>query len=244
MATKNGSPAGAAPDRSSPDGFAAWNEEMVERYDIERYYERAHPVVRWLEQRRLAALLRLARPRPGDRVLEVGCGAGHVLERFAVASRTGIDLSPGMLARTRRRLGAGVTLSRASADRLPFPDAAFDVVVCTEVLEHTPDPAAVVAELMRVAGPHGRVVVSIPNETEIDRVKRVLGRTPVLRRWLRTLAAEGNEWHLHRFDLALLRRIIAGSARIRGLVGIPGRLLPLRYVALLGAEPRAAGRPA
>ena len=40
-------------DITQPDGLAAWNEEMVARYDIERYYERAHPVVRWLERRRL-----------------------------------------------------------------------------------------------------------------------------------------------------------------------------------------------
>ncbi|MGD8276564.1 MAG: methyltransferase domain-containing protein [Gemmatimonadota bacterium] len=231
-------------DLSRPDGFAAWNEEMVARYDIERYYERAHPVVRWLEARRLDALLRLAAPRPGERVLEVGCGAGHVLERFKTCERTGIDLSVSMLHRTRRRLGASVRLSRASADRLPFGDGAFDVVVCTEVLEHTPDPAAVLAELVRVAGPDGRVVVSIPNEGQIDRAKRVLRRTPLLRTWLRTLAAEGNEWHLHTFDLRLLRKVAGGAATIRRTVGIPNRLVPLRWVALLGAGPAPGRRPA
>lgn len=237
MATLAGQEAGGSHDPARADDFAAWNEEMVERYDIERYYERAHPVVRWLERKRLAALLRLAACRPGERVLEVGCGAGHVLERFAGAVRTGVDLSASMLARTRRRLGGAVALSRASADRLPFAVAAFDVVVCTEVLEHTPDPAAVVAELVRVAGPAGRVVVSIPNEAQIDRAKRALRATPLLRRWLRTLAAEGNEWHLHQFDLALLRRITADAATIRSLVAIPNRAFPLRYVALLEQRP-------
>jgi len=233
MATLAGKESGPARAPTDPGGFAAWNEGMVERYDIERYYDRAHPVVRWLERARLEALTQLAACKPGERVLEVGCGAGHVLERFPDAVRTGIDLSPSMLARTRRRLGGGVTLSRASADRLPFPDAAFDVVVCTEVLEHTPDPGAVVAELVRVAGPAGRVVVSIPNEARIDQAKRVLRATPLLRRWLRTLAAEGNEWHLHPFDLAMLRRISAGAATIRTLAAIPNRVFPLRYVALL-----------
>lgn len=238
MATVPDPQAERVPHQGPPADFAAWNEEMVERYDIERYYERAHPVVRWLERQRLAALLGLAGFRAGEKVLEVGCGAGHVLEQFAGGARTGIDLSPGMLQRTRRRLGASVALTRASAERLPFPEGAFDVVVCTEVLEHTPDPAAVIRELVRVAGPAGRVVVSIPNEAQIDRAKRMLRRVPLLRHWLRSLAAEGNEWHLQHFDLPMLRRMVTGSAVIRRVVGIPNGLLPLRYVALLGAEPR------
>lgn len=236
MTTLNGPPRDGSHHSSLPDGFAAWNEEMVERYDIERYYERAHPIVRWLERRRLDALLGLAAHQPGERVLEVGCGAGHVLERFEGAIRTGVDLSASMLARTRRRLGDTVELSQGSADQLPFPDGTFDVVLCTEVLEHTPDPAAVVKELVRVAGPGGRVVVSIPNEARIDRAKRMLRRVPLLRRWLRTLAEEGNEWHLHHFDLPMLHRISTGSATIDRLVGIPNRLIPLRYVALLGPQ--------
>jgi ubiquinone/menaquinone biosynthesis C-methylase UbiE len=237
MATLTGPRTDEAFDITDPDGLAAWNEEMVARYDVERYYERAHPVVRWVEGRRIAALLSLAGPRAGERVLEVGCGAGHVLERFDGCRRTGIDLSLSMLHRTRRRLGGSIRLTRASAGFLPFGDGTFDVVVCTEVLEHTPDPAAVLAELLRVASPDGRVVVSIPNEGQIDRAKRFLRRIPLLRTWLRTLAAEGNEWHLHKFDLQLLERIAERSAVIRSLVAVPDRIIPLRWVALLGAKP-------
>src|SRR5690606_1165544 len=51
--------------------FASWNEQMVQRYDIDRYYEQSHPVVRWIEQRRLELLVELAAPRAGDRILEV-----------------------------------------------------------------------------------------------------------------------------------------------------------------------------
>jgi ubiquinone/menaquinone biosynthesis C-methylase UbiE len=221
------------PHREVDGDFVAWNETMAERYDIERYYERSHPVVRWLERQRLDAIVRMAGPRPADRVLEVGCGAGHVLERFAGNARTGIDLSAGMLARIRRRLGRKVELTRGTADRLPFADGAFDIVVCTEVLEHVPDPAAVVAELCRVAGPDGRVVISIPNEANIDRAKRALRRMPVIRTLLRTLAAENNEWHIQQFDLKLLNEIIRGRAWIEQLKPIPSALIPLRYVALL-----------
>jgi ubiquinone/menaquinone biosynthesis C-methylase UbiE len=222
---------------ATPDtDLVSWNEAMVERYDIERYYERSHPLVRRLERQRLDVLVAMAAAKPGDRVLEVGCGAGHVLERFEGVTRTGIDLSAGMLTRIRRRLGDAVTLARGSGDALPFADGAFDVVVCTEVLEHVPDPAGVVAELMRVAGPSGRVVVSIPNEVNIDRAKRTLRRLPLIRQLLKTLAAENNEWHLHQFDLRMFKTIVQRTATIEALRAIPLRAIPLRYVALLRAD--------
>jgi len=218
------------------DEFAAWNERMVARYDIERYYERSHRLVRWIENRRIAELVRLAAPHAGERVLEVGCGAGHVLHRFEGTERTGMDLSQTMLARARRRLPKGVRLMQGSADSLPFASASFDIVLCTEVLEHVQDPRRVIAELVRVAGPRGRVVVSIPNEAMIDRVKRVLRRTPIVRKALSTLASEGNEWHLHTMDADMLRRITEGVTNIRSLRAVPNRLLPIRWVVLLGAR--------
>jgi ubiquinone/menaquinone biosynthesis C-methylase UbiE len=218
--------------------FAQWNEEMVQRYDIEKYYQQSHPLVRWLERKRLALLHELAAPAAGDRVLEVGCGAGHVLERFDGQPRTGIDLSPTMIERSRRRLGDAVELLQGSAEALPLDDGSFDVVLCTEVLEHTREPRRVIAELLRVAAPGARVVVSIPNERNIDRAKRVIRGLPVLRRLLKTLAAEGNEWHLHQFDEAHLRRIADGLAEIGTLRGIPYDMLPVRLVALL--RPRSS----
>jgi ubiquinone/menaquinone biosynthesis C-methylase UbiE len=221
---------------------ADWNERMVERYDIESYYRDAHPIVRWVERRRLDAIDRLTAKARAARVLEVGVGAGHVLSRIEGAATTGLDLSPGMLARARRRLGEGTPLVRGSADALPFADGSYDAVICTEVLEHTPDPGSVLRELVRVAG-KGAVIVSVPNEAMIDRAKRLIARTPLLRSWLRTLAGEGNEWHLHDFDLPMLRRLATGVATIEMVIPVPGRLAPVRYVALLrGAVHTTASR--
>lgn len=220
-------------NRLSERDYARWNDEMVRRYDIDRYYERSHPIVRWIERRRIAALVRLAAAQPGQQVLEVGCGGGHVLERFSHAHLTGIDMSAEMLARTRVRCGGDPDLMRGAAEALPFADRSYDVVLCTEVLEHTRDPAAVIAELMRVVRPGGRVVVSIPNERNIDRAKRLLRSVPGLRRLLRTLAEEENEWHLHSFDLQMLRDIADGQAVIDVIAGVPFGGIAVRYVALL-----------
>src|SRR5688572_20018329 len=218
--------------------FTSWNEEMVRRYDIDRYYEKSHPLVRWIEKRRITALYGLAAPRAGDRVLEVGCGAGHVLARFDSHERVGLDLSETMLGRARNRLGANVRLVRGSAEQLPFANGSFAVVLCTEVLEHTQHPDVVIRELMRVAAPDARVVVSIPNEGNIDRAKRVLRALPLVNRLLGTLADEGNEWHVHRFDKRLLRDVTRGVAGIVRMRGVPFPTMPLRYVALLSHQDR------
>ena len=61
----------------------------------------------------------------------------------------------------------------------------------------------------------------------------------MLRTVLRSLAAEGNEWHLHDFDVSFLKRIVQGAASIDRLQGLPNGLMPVRYVALLRAQAQA-----
>ena len=223
--------------------FARWNEEMVARYDIDRYYRKSHWVVRRIEHARIAAVAQLAAAQPGERVLEVGCGGGHVLTQFNGTARIGIDLSPTMLARTRGRHGTDVVLIQSIAEAIPVRSSSQDVVLCTEVLEHTREPAQVISELMRVVRPGGRVVVSIPNEGNIDRAKRILRSTPVLRSLLRTLAQEDNEWHLHTFDLRMLHEICAGRAAVDAVISVPFPGIAVRYVALLRPLPRGGSTP-
>lgn len=113
--------------------------------------------------------------RPGDRVLDLACGAGR--HSFALYRRgvrvVALDRDPGQVATTAEWLDA----VRAEDDlpesarahalvgdayRLPFPDRAFDAVVAAEVLEHLTDDVDAMAEIARVLRPGGRVAVSVP----------------------------------------------------------------------------------
>lgn len=97
-------------------------------------------------------------------VLEVAIGTGLNLEHYPDRIQlTGVDLSPAMLALARRRadrLGRGVDLREGDAQRLDFPDAAFDTVVCTFSLCSIPDDRRSVAEMVRVLRPGGRLLLA------------------------------------------------------------------------------------
>jgi ubiquinone/menaquinone biosynthesis C-methylase UbiE len=96
----------------------------------------------------------------GLRVLEVGVGPGNDFVNWPRhgAIATGVDLTEAGVALTRERLaleGLQADVVQADAERLPFPDATFDLVYSYGVLHHTPDTARAVAEVWRVLKPGG-----------------------------------------------------------------------------------------
>jgi SAM-dependent methyltransferase len=104
--------------------------------------------------------------RAGERVLDVGCGPGLLVERIAAGvgehgEARGVDVSATMVALARARC-AGMGWARfdaADATALPFDDSHFDAVVCTQVLEYVPDIGRALDELGRVLRPGGRVLL-------------------------------------------------------------------------------------
>lgn len=108
--------------------------------------------------------------RPGQQVLDVGSGPGHLVFALADAvapggSVDGIDGAEEMVRHARRnnrRAGRPVTFAVARAQQLPFPDERFDVVTCTLVLHHVAadDRRTAVEEMSRVLRPGGRLLVA------------------------------------------------------------------------------------
>jgi ubiquinone/menaquinone biosynthesis C-methylase UbiE len=104
----------------------------------------------------------------GERVLDVACGTGVVArlaaERVgATGTVAGIDLNPGMLAVARSVTHPSVAIEwhDTSAEAIPLPDEAFDVVLCQMGLQFVADKLAALREMQRVLAPGGRLIINV-----------------------------------------------------------------------------------
>lgn len=162
----------------------------------------------------------------GDRILELGIGTGKNMRWYPPGTAiTGLDLSPRMLERARRRARSssiGIELVEADAQQLPFADASFDTVVATFLFCSVPDPVRGLEEARRVLVPGGQLLL----------LEHVLSRGPALR------------WLMQRLDPLAVRlsgahinRDTAANVRAAGFGGVEEQDLALDVVKLIEARP-------
>ena len=117
---------------------------------------------------RVRAIMGWIPPVAGTVVLDVPCGRGFYLQRYAYVEPRctviGAELDPAILERCRVAVAPlGVPLLNTSIDALAVSDGAFDAAICSEVLEHLDDDVAGLRELSRVLRPGGTVAITVPN---------------------------------------------------------------------------------
>jgi ubiquinone/menaquinone biosynthesis C-methylase UbiE len=107
-------------------------------------------------------ILRLLDIKPGDRLLDVGCGIGYLsgLAKARGAEIVGIDMSHHALAHARAQVAGGFV--NAGAGELPFAADSFDKVIFADVIEHVPDDRQALGEIVRVAKRDAQIVISTP----------------------------------------------------------------------------------
>lgn len=206
-----------APTTIGPNAYASWRATSL------------GAVTGALEQR---LIIDLMGSLDGAHILDVGCGDGALV--CAAASRgaeaTGVDPDPAMLAAARTRADKdGITAAflEGRIERLPFPDAAFDVVASITVLCFIPDASAAVREMARVLRPGGRLVLGELGRWSLwAMIRRVRG-------WLGSAT-----WKAARFRTGTELRALATQAglsvtAIRGAVFYPPVGILARVVAPL-----------
>lgn len=189
------------------------------------------PARRAEEARRIEFLLRIGRFRRGERVLDLGCGAGWVTRELSEKGVrvVGLDLSKRGL-RKARTVAPKAAFVFGDGYALPLRDGSLDGAVLSEVLEHLAHPEDVLREVRRTLRPGGKLVVSVPYREEI--------------RW--TLCVHCNRFtpvnaHLHSFDEGSLFRLLSDagfedislrtfSNRVLGVLGFPRWSLKGPYV--------------
>jgi ubiquinone/menaquinone biosynthesis C-methylase UbiE len=213
---------------------------MVMKYDPDAFHQHPNPFVRFIEGKRVRTILKLMKTHEDDRVIELGCGAGNVIEKVSRGKLFGVDISSFILTKARKKLDQTVFLFQGDAQNLPCKNGVFMHVICSEVLEHLLDPSISLHEIKRVLDPQGVAVISVPNELWINRIKRILITIGIFN-WLLHRKGEykempekmEDEWHLHNYSLVEWLNLFEKSFKVTRLKRIPFVWLPLRYVVRL-----------
>lgn len=191
-------------------GSAAWNDRMY----------RAHPtpytgLAGIIERARLGWIRRWVGALAPRSILDVGCGEGVLLDAFGEdVDIVGVDLSIDSLRVCRGRHASRSVIQADGVRGLPLRDHAFDLVICTEVMEHIPEPGKLVSELRRICAADGHVLLTVPIERPKLIAKAVLKRTPLFGLLFPGIEPGFSAWHLHDFDLGTLESLIDGKFEI------------------------------
>jgi SAM-dependent methyltransferase len=170
-------------------------------------------ILQWSHRSRFEMARRMVEPYAGGRLLDYGCGDATFLamvhDLFPRATGAEINRSQVEDCQARLREFPGVTFAMTSDLARPEHDGAFDVVLCTEVLEHCLDNAvdAALDDFSRTVSPTGTVIISVPVE---------IGPALALKHLVRTIAAWqglGDYEHREKYSFAEFRMMLTANER-------------------------------
>jgi SAM-dependent methyltransferase len=165
-------------------GTPAWSEWVKDYYrDVETYdwvdvADNLRGLEAFFHRNRARAVRRLTTKYalPNHPILDAGCGTGLNLRHLPPGS-TGIDINPRNVELVAKRLRSHKVVE-GDIEAMPFADGAFGTVLCTEVLEHVPGPAAAIREFRRVLQPGGVLIGSVPARSLIWKLRFLSSTCP------------------------------------------------------------------
>lgn len=215
-------------------GFNDWNNEMFVKYNNERMYFHPNPFIRFMENKRVRILINMLDIKPADKVLELGCGEGYILDKLPKSKITGVDLSDEAIKRAKIKLKKkkDINLIKKDATKTGLEKNTYDKIYASEVIEHVLDPKELVEEMVRLAHKNSILVITFPNENLIDRIKNIIYRIGLYDLLLPNVPRKmDEEWHLHTFGLDLFKKTVKRRLKIVELRASPFMFLPVRYIA-------------
>ena len=154
--------------------LAAWNDQMYQRHPTP--YSGIAGSIEWA---RVSAILKMARIKVDDTVLEIGCEGGNLLYQCPDAERiVGVDISSRALQdahhlfKSNKRSAEFFQLDAQVP--LPFSEGEFSVIICSEVLEHVNKPENVLRNIYQIANTDTRIIISVPTEEIKLFIKKIL----------------------------------------------------------------------
>ena len=193
-----------------------WLSSSSKQMDAETYEQwYATPQGRWIGQREVALLLEELQPRPGESLLDVGCGTGFFTRALAAAIEgpvAGVDINPEWLAYARGQQTANVSYEVADVRALPFAAKSFDLVASVTALCFVAEERVAVSEMLRVA--RRRVAIGLLNRRSLLWLRngRNGGRS----------GYRGARWHTVREATELFAGLPVQRIRVRTAIHFPG----------------------
>jgi len=170
-----------------------------------------------------------SRKRGPLRILDLACGEGRLIlyGSFPGVEFVGLDISRNSLEQARQRGYTGLLVHNACS-ALPFQKESFDLVVCSHILEHVPDPGELVSEVNRVLKPGGGFIVGVPITMWWTRLLRIY-LVPLLNREKKADLLLARHLHVSFFTVPSLKILLHGFSieDIRGFRFFSSRHLPL-----------------
>lgn len=119
----------------------------------------------WVEMENSTAALVRKYSKPGDKILDVGVGLGRLLSRFDNLQRYGMDISWDYLEFTKTK---GIEVCFSRIEDMPYQKDLFDVITCTDVLEHVFDLNLALTKILEVLKPDGTLIVRVPYRENLE----------------------------------------------------------------------------
>ncbi len=186
--------------------LSQWNDEMYEKYPTRRGVFHFNPIPRFIEYARMRSVLKGCGDVKGKRILEIGCEQGILTARIPEGYKELIatDISPRALEDAKKfcKKPRIKFLVRDATKKMEFSENHFDIIICSETLEHVPDYMAVVKEMHRLLRPAGRLSLSVPYEKSITSAKRFLTKLKIFDLLFTSIESHTSEWHVNQFDKA------------------------------------------
>jgi len=177
---------------------------VIEQVPVDYYQKgiKRNILQRFWHKNKLAVVLSLIRFKPKS-ILDVGCASGWFLsslvERFPKARCCGIDIySDGI--KHAKKLYPRINLKVADAHKIPYASNTFDLVVCTEVLEHVTDPKSVLQEIKRVLKNKRNAIIELDSGSLLFSIVWFL--------WRKVNGKVWNDSHVYPFNLRKLSKMI------------------------------------
>lgn len=149
---------------------------------MEELYHSKNLVIRFVHNKRLDKILDIFPKETKNLILDAGCGEGQLLEklhsRFSDNAYYGADITDVALTYAKGRCQFA-HFYKANLGKLPFKKEFFDVIICTEVIEHIYEYETVIFEFLRVLKKGGILIISFPNEPLWTLGRFFLGRRPI-----------------------------------------------------------------